>query len=159
GMRSYRDEPYRLKWEERTGFLRVALEADADVVFVAALGADEAYYQSALSLPSALIRLVNGDDGARYRGMPLRVGLLGVHLVPGLFPLPVRLTHVIGMPLDLGDREQARRDPSALAALHARVSAECQHFLDRVVADRARYSDCLDVGLRGGERLLQNLGL
>ena len=38
GMRSYRDEPYRLKWEGRTGFLRVALDAEADVVFVAALG-------------------------------------------------------------------------------------------------------------------------
>ena len=27
--------------------LRLALEADAEIVFVAALGADEAYYQSA----------------------------------------------------------------------------------------------------------------
>jgi len=159
GMRSYRDEPYRLKWEGRTGFLRVALEADADIVFVAALGADEAYYQSTLSMPDAMIRLVNGGDGARYHGMPLRFGLLGVHLVPGLFPLPVRLTHVIADPLDLGDRERARRDPQAFADLHARVWSECQRFLDRMVADRARYSDCLDDAVRGAERLLQGIGL
>lgn len=35
-MRSYRDEPYRLKWEGCRGFLRLALEADAEIVFVAA---------------------------------------------------------------------------------------------------------------------------
>jgi hypothetical protein len=126
---------------------------------VAALGADEAYYQSALSTPEALIRFVNGGDGARYRGMPLRFGLLGVHIVPGLFPLPVRLTHVIGDPLDLGNRERARRDPQAFADLHARVWSDCQRFLDRVVADRARYSDGLDGAVRGAERLLQGIGL
>ena len=159
GMRSYRDEPYQLKWEGRTGFLRLALEADADIVFVAALGSDEAYYQSALSTPEALIRLVNSGDSARYRGMPLRLGLAGVHLVPGLFPLPVRLTHVISRPLDLGDREQARQDDRAFADLHARVWSDCQRFLDRVVADRARYSDRLDRAVRGAERLIQGIGL
>jgi hypothetical protein len=159
GMRRYRDEPYRLKWEGRSGFLRLALEADADIVFVAALGSDEAYYQSALSTPEALIRLVNGGDGARYRGMPLSLGLAGVHLVPGLFPLPVRLTHVIARPLDLGDRERARRDPRAFANLHEQVWSDCQRFLDRVVADRARYSDRLDGAVRGAERLLQGIGL
>jgi hypothetical protein len=158
GMRRYRNEPYRLKWEGRTGFLRVALEADADVVFVAALGSEEAYYQSALSVPEALIRLVNGDS-ARYRGMPLRLGLLGVHLVPGMFPLPARLTHVVSRPLDLGDRDLARRDPQAFADLHARVWSDCQRFLDGVVADRTRYSDRLDRAVRGTERLLQGIGV
>jgi hypothetical protein len=159
GMRSYRDEPYRLKWEGRSGFLRLALDAEADVVFVAALGNDEAYYQSALAMPDALTRLVNGGDGDRYRGMPLAFGLLGPHLVPGLFPLPVRVTHVIAKPLDLGDREEARRDPQALEALHARVWSECQQFLDRVVADRERHSDTLDRSIRGAQALLQRFGL
>ena len=159
GMRRYRDEPYRLKWDGRTGFLRVALEADADVVFVAALGSEEAYYQSTLSTPEALIRIVNGGDGARYRGMPLTWGLLGIHLVPGVFPLPARLTHVIAEPLDLGDREAARRDPRAFADLHARVWSDCQQFLDGVVAKRARYSDGLDRAVRSVERVLQGIGL
>jgi 1-acyl-sn-glycerol-3-phosphate acyltransferase len=159
GMRSYRDEPYRLKWEGRTGFLRVALDAEADVVFVAALGSDEAYYQSALPMPGALTRLVNAGDGERYRGMRLALGLLGPHLVPGLFPLPVRLTHVIAKPLDLGDRERARRDPQALEALLARVWSDCQQFLDRVVADRERHSDALDRAIRSAQGLLQRFGL
>jgi hypothetical protein len=159
GMRRYRDEPYRLKWEGRMGFLRLALEADAEIVFVAALGSDEAYYQSVLPTPETLIRLLNGGDGARYRGMPLSFGVLGVHLVPGLFPFPVRLTHVIAKPLDLGDRERAQRDPEALAALHGRVWNDCQRFLDRVVAHRARYTDALDRSIRGAERLLGRIGL
>ncbi|HZR82347.1 MAG TPA: 1-acyl-sn-glycerol-3-phosphate acyltransferase [Candidatus Binatia bacterium] len=159
GMRSYRDEPYRLKWEGRTGAIRLALDADAEIVFVAALGADEAYYQSIVPTPEALIGLINAGDGERYRGMRLSFGLLGLHLVPGVLPLPVRLTHVIAEPLDLGDRERARRDPDALAALHERVWGECQHFLDRVVAGRARYSDRVDRSIRAAEQLLQGLGL
>jgi hypothetical protein len=159
GMRSYRDEPYRLKWEGRTGFLRLALATEAEVVFVAALGSDEAYYQSVLPTPETLIGLINGGDGARYRGMQLRFGLLGIHLVPGLLPFPVRLTHVIAKPLDLGDRERAQRDPEALVELHGRVWNDCQRFLDRVVAHRARYSDALDESIRGAERRLQRMGL
>jgi 1-acyl-sn-glycerol-3-phosphate acyltransferase len=159
GMRSYRDEPYRLKWEGRTGFLRLALATDAEVVFVAALGSDEAYYQSVLPTPETLIGLINGGDGARYRSMRLRFGLLGLHLVPGLLPFPVRLTHVIAKPLDLGDRERAQRDPEALAELHGRVWDDCQRFLDRVVADRTRYTDALDRSVRGAERLLERIGL
>src|SRR5262249_3026010 len=159
GMRSYRDEPYRLKWEGRTGFLSLALATDAEVVFVAALGSDEAYYQSLLPTPETLIGLINGGDSARYRGMRLRFGLLGIHLVPGLLPFPVRLTHVIGKPLDLRDRERAQRDPEALAELHGRVWGDCQRFLDRVVASRARYTDALDRSIRGAERSLERIGL
>ena len=159
GMRSYRDEPYRLKWEGRMGFLRLALATDAEVVFVAALGSDEAYYQSVLPTPERLIGLINGGDGARYHGMRLRFGLLGIHLVPGLLPFPVRLTHVIAKPLDLGDRERAQRDPEALAELHGRVWDDCQRFLDRVVANRARYTDALDRSIRDAERLLERIGL
>src|SRR5437867_3423689 len=80
-MRVYREEPYRLKWEKRFGFLRLALEHDAEVVFVAAVGSDEMYYQSRLPTPERLIALVNAGEGARYRGARLGFGLLGPHLL------------------------------------------------------------------------------
>src|SRR5262249_58592539 len=54
GMRSYRDEPYRLKWEGRTGFLRLALATAAAGVFAAALRRDAAYHQSVLPTPDTL---------------------------------------------------------------------------------------------------------
>ena len=66
---------------------------------------------------------------------------------------------MIAKPLDLGDRERAHRDPEALAELHGRVWNDCQRFLDRVVANRARYSDALDRSIRSAERLLERIGL
>ncbi len=158
-MRSYRDEPYRLKWEGRMGYLRTALEADAEIVFVAAIGSDEMYYQSLIPTPERLIGWLNGGDAARYRGARLTFGVLGAHLVPGLFPWPVRLTHIVSEPIVLGNRERARRDPAALAALHESVWAECQAFLDGWVKRRGKYSDALDSSIRSVQTQLQRAGL
>jgi hypothetical protein len=158
-MRVYRDEPYCLKWGGRLGFLRLALECDADVLFVAAVGNDELYYQSRLATPTAFLRWVNAGDGERYRGARLGFGLLGPHLLPGVFPLPVRLTHVVSQPLDLGDRAAARRDPEVLAALHLQIWEHCQNYLDAAVARCRRDTDLLDRVVRGGEQVLQQLGL
>lgn len=157
-LRRYRDAAYRLDWRERKGFLRLALEADAEIFFAAAVGNDEAYFQSRLPIPASLLRLATGD-AERYRGARLGFGLLGPHLVPGLLPLPVRLLHAISRPLDLGDRDAALADPAVFDALHARLWAECQRFLDSVVAQRERYADPLDRWVRGGERRLRSLGL
>ena len=158
-MRSYRDEPYRLKWENRTGYLRLALQTDADIVFVAALGSDEAYYQSRLPTPRALLRFANAGDDERYRGARLTFGLLGVHVVPGFVPLPVRITHFLSQPLDLGDRAAAARDPEALAALHDKLWGQCQQFLDAAVRHRSRYTDALDRSLRAAQKRLQRWGV
>jgi acyltransferase-like protein len=158
-LRSYRNEPYRLKWDDRLGFLRLALEYDAEIVFVAAVGNDDMYYQSWLPTPRAIVRLADAGDGRRYRGAYLRFGLAGVHLVPGVFPLPVQLTHVVSRPLDLGDRATARRDPDALVELHRSVWQRCQAFLDEAVARRDRTADALDRALRTGQGLLHRIGL
>lgn len=153
--RVYRDEPYQLKWAKRRGFLRLALENDADLLFVAALGIDEMYYQSSLEIPDALLGLLSSQ---RYKGARFQFGLLGPHLLPALFPLPVQITHVISEPIDLGDRAAALRDRRALARLHGRVWRESQAFLDRCVTERERHASWLDRAVRGGERVLQSLG-
>jgi 1-acyl-sn-glycerol-3-phosphate acyltransferase len=158
-LRSYRDEPYRIKWENRLGFLRLALEHDAEIVFVAAIGNDEMYFQSRLPTPNAIVRLADVGDGKRYRDSYLRFGLLGPHVLPGVLPLPVQVTHVVSPPLVLGDRALARRDPEALAALHRSVCAACQTFLDQAVAAREDYSDTIDRTIRTGQRLLQRIGI
>jgi hypothetical protein len=158
-VRSYREEPYRLKWEDRDGFLKLALVHDAEVIFVAAVGNEEMYYQSRLQTPAAVVRLADAGDGTRYRGAPLRFGLLGAHLVPGVCPLPVQLTHVVSPPLPLGDRTLALRDPAAFARLHRAVWRRCQTFLARAVARREHSAGLADRTIRAGERLLQQLGL
>jgi hypothetical protein len=158
-MRSFRDEPYRLKWEGRRGFLELALAHDAEVVFVAAVGVEEMYYQSRIPTPDRIIGFYNAGKPRRYHGAPLNFGLLGPHVLPAMFPLPVQIVHDVSPPLDLGDREAARRDPAALEALHARVWAECQAYLDRVVARRDRQAPWIDRMVRGAERLLQRIGV
>ena len=158
-LRSYRNEPYRLKWDDRLGFLRLALEHDAEIVFVAAVGNDDMYYQSSLPTPSAIVRVADAGDGKRYRGAYLRFGLAGIHLLPGVFPLPVQLTHVVSRPLDLGDRAAARQDPDALVELHRSVWQRCQTFLDEAVARRDRTADTLDRAVRTGQHLLHRIGL
>jgi len=159
GLRSYRREPYRLKWADRKGFLRLALQHDAELVFAAAVGNDEAYYQSRVPMPRRILELTFPGVGERYAGMRVFFGLLGAQLIPGIFPLPVKLMHVVSKPIDLGDRRRALADASAFDALHARVWTQCQELLDTAVASRDRYSDRLDRWVRGGEALLQRLGL
>ena len=158
-LRRYHDEPYRLKWENRLGFLRLALAGGAEIVFVAAVGNDEMYFQSRLPAPSALVSIASGGAGARYLGAPLRFGLLGPQVLPALFPLPVQLTHVVSQPIPLGDRAQALAEPAALDALHRKVWRSCQTFLDAAVRGRDRSADRADRVIRGGERALRLLGL
>jgi hypothetical protein len=101
----------------------------------------------------------NAGDTARYHGTPLGFGLLGPHLVPGVLPLPVRITHHVSPPIDLGERTAALRDATTLEALHRRVWRYCQAFLDTAVARRDTDAPLLDRLVRGGERLLQRLGV
>jgi 1-acyl-sn-glycerol-3-phosphate acyltransferase len=154
--RVYREEPYRLKWEGRLGFLKLALRHDAELLFVSGIGIDEMYYQSSFATPDFLLRLTHSE---RYAGARLQFGLAGPHVLPGFVPMPVRITHVVSEPLDLGDRAAARRSKHVLRALQARIWSECQALLDREIAHRGRNSDWLDRGVRGAESLLQRIGL
>ena len=154
--RNYRSEPYRLKWENRFGFLRLALRYDAEIVFVAAVGIDEMYYQSRFEIPPWLLRRLSAE---RYRGSHLQFGLLGPHLLPTLLPLPVQITHVVSHPFDLGDRAAARHSRSALAALQRHIWDQSQSLLTRALALRARTAPRLDRAVRAGERMLQRIGL
>ncbi len=150
--RNYWDEPYRLLWEKRFGFLRLALRYDAELLFVAGVGIDEMYYQSSLAIPRWLLQLFSAE---RYRGSRLQLGMLGPHLLPTVLPLPVQITHVISKPLDLGDRLAARRSRAALVALHRHVVEHCQHLLDAAVARRNH--DALDCSVRAAERFFHNV--
>jgi hypothetical protein len=154
--RSYRDEPYRLKWEKRLGFLQLALRYDAEILFVAAVGIDEMYYQSSLRTPTWLLRRFSAE---RYAGSRMQFGVLGPHVVPTLLPFPVQITHIVSNPLDLGDRARARRSRATLARLHERVVDECQAFLDTAVARRDRDAPLLDRFIRRGERIAQRIGI
>jgi hypothetical protein len=158
-LRRYREQPYTLKWDGRLGFLKLALEYDAEILFVAAVGSEEMYYQSRIPTPDWLLGVLNAGDAARYHGAPLTFGLLGPHVLPGIFPFPVQVTHYVSRSLDLGDRDAARRDPEALGRLHGRVWGEAQAFLDRAVLRRHRRAPCGDRAIRGVQTILRRIGV
>jgi 1-acyl-sn-glycerol-3-phosphate acyltransferase len=158
GLRSYRREPYRLKWYERLGFVKLALRERAEILFVAGIGIDEMYYQTDIAVPRVLFELIDDDYVESYRGLRIQLGAAGVHVLPGVFPLPVKVTHEISAPL----RFDSSADPANRGALErCQISlwAQCQTLLDDVVAARDHRSDWLDTALRRGARVLQSLGL
>ena len=158
GLRSYRREPYRLKWYERLGFVELALRERAAILFVAGVGIDEMYYQTDIAVPRALFELL--DDGyiESYRGLRVQLGAAGLHLLPGVFPLPVKVTHEISAPLRF-DHAVDPSDRAALEQTQIRIWAQCQALLDDAVAARERRSDWLDAALRRSSCALQSLGL
>jgi hypothetical protein len=157
-LRLYRREPYQLKWYGRLGFVELALRANAVILFVAGIGIDEMYYQTDLRVPRAIFRLLRGTYLEEYRGIRLQLGAAGIHLLPGIWPLPVRVTHVISAPIrfnhttDPGDR-------SAVEKTQIHVWAACQRFLDDAVAARDEHSDYLDSVCRRGIEILQEIGV
>jgi len=157
-LRSYWREPYRLKWYGRVGFVELAARHRATLLFVAGLGIDELYYQTDLRIPAAVMRILNAGDAEYYHGARLQLGALGPHVVPAVFPLPVRVTHVISPPLGLS----ADLDPDdevAVRRTQVRLWAECQSFLDRAIAARDRDSDTLDRIVRTTMYWMHRLGL
>jgi 1-acyl-sn-glycerol-3-phosphate acyltransferase len=63
-LRSYRREPYRLKWYGKLGFVELAARHEATLLFVAGIGLDEMYYQTDVATPAALVRYGNAGDEA-----------------------------------------------------------------------------------------------
>ncbi|MCX7958647.1 MAG: acyltransferase family protein [Deltaproteobacteria bacterium] len=76
------EEKYRLNWEGRTGFIRIAQESGAPVILSFCYGIDDIY------------EWVLQKTGRKTEeiGVPLFVGL-------GILPIPVKLTQVISKPI------------------------------------------------------------
>lgn len=156
-LRSYKEEPYRLKWDGRLGFVALALRQRATVLFVAGVGIDELYYQMRLPIPGLLLRYSMGN-ALRYRGARLGLGALGLHLFPGFAPFPVRVTHVISPPLAL-DYEIDPGDREGLERAQRHLWAQCQAVLDTAVRRRRRDSDTLDAACHRAFALLHRAGI
>src|SRR5262249_11689587 len=98
-LRLYRREPYQLKWYGGLGIVELALRSAATTLFVAGIGIDELYYQTNRRVPASIFRWLRGTYLEEYRGLRLQLGAAGLHVLPGIWPLPVRVTHVISNPI------------------------------------------------------------
>jgi 1-acyl-sn-glycerol-3-phosphate acyltransferase len=112
GMREARPsrEFYRLRWEGRYGFARLALATGVPIVPLAVVGGAEAY------------------PGVRLGQLSLWSPL----------PLPAQLEVVLGEPIAVLARPEAARDPRVVTPLHALAWERTQALYDRVRARRAQ---------------------
>lgn len=123
GTRSRADR-YRVEWGHRTGYLRLALRHHLPVVPTAAWGVDDTY----LSLNDGYAL---GKRAGLPKGLPLWLGIGPLGPWPLSPPWPVRITTIVGEPIDLeADGPVDPRDAHALQALHARVTSAVQALLD-----------------------------
>jgi 1-acyl-sn-glycerol-3-phosphate acyltransferase len=123
GCRSFRHR-YEVDWGERVGYLAMALRHRLPIVPIAASGVDDGY-----------IGLNDGYALGKRIGMPGRLPLwLGIGLFgpfPFSPPLPVKITQLIGEPIDLeAEGPVDRGDRAALLRLHDKVKGAVQALLD-----------------------------
>jgi len=115
---------YRVDWGERTGYLRLALRHRLPIIPIAARGVDDGY-----------LGLNDGYALGKRLGAPHRLPLwLGLGLW-GFFPLsppfPVKITQLVGEPIDpLADGPIDPEDRPRLLALHRKVAGAVQALLD-----------------------------
>lgn len=121
GLKSFK-ERYNLYWEDRFGFVKVAIAAGVPIVPCFSAGIDHCYYVVANAY----------DIGKKYFGryipLPLFVGA-------GLIPFPVKIRHVIGKPIVHDLPRTAYRDPKIVAKLHRRVLSAMVQLKAQALAD------------------------
>jgi 1-acyl-sn-glycerol-3-phosphate acyltransferase len=111
-------------WGDRTGYLRLALRHRLPIVPVAAAGIDDGY-----------LGLNDGYALGRRLGVPHRIpvwlGLGPLGLWPLSPPFPVKITQLVGEPIDPhADGPLAEDDREGLLRLHRRVAGAVQALMD-----------------------------
>lgn len=99
---------YRLRWEGRHGFARLAVRTGAPIVPLAVVGGAEAY--------------------PGFRAGPLSFW--------SPLPLPARLDVAVGEPIPVARRPADARDPAVLGPLHALARERTQALYDALLARR-----------------------
>jgi 1-acyl-sn-glycerol-3-phosphate acyltransferase len=123
GCRSFRHR-YEVDWGDRTGYLRLALRYRLPIIPIAAAGIDDGY-----------LGLNDGYALGRRLGVPHRVpvwlGLGPLGLWPLSPPFPVKITQLVGEPIDpFADGPIDPGDRAAMLRLHAKVKGAVQALCD-----------------------------
>lgn len=113
GMREAQPAPsvpdfYRLRWEGRYGFVRLALRTGAPIVPMAVVGGAEAY------------------PGLRWKKLSFWSPV----------PLPARMTLALGEPIPVARAPERARDLAVVQPLHALAWERTQALYDRLLAER-----------------------
>ncbi|MEU5878260.1 lysophospholipid acyltransferase family protein [Spirillospora sp. NPDC047279] len=162
------DERYRLQWDGRLGFARLAIEAGCPIIPFGSVGVEEMFTtlvaadSPALAPARALGRMVLGERGRRDDVLgPLSRGL---GLTP--VPRPERLYYRFGEPIDTTPWAGAAGSDAAAAEVRDIARKAVQGIIDGLRAEQAadpgrtpvgRLSQSLGRGLGRGARLVPHL--
>jgi 1-acyl-sn-glycerol-3-phosphate acyltransferase len=127
-------ERHKVDFADRSGFVRLALDADVPIVPVVAVGGQE----TALFLDRGawLARAFGLDRLLRLKVMPVSIALpwgLNVGDFLGHLPLPAKITIEVLPPIDLREQFGAEPDP---AEVREHVVRAMQDTLDALAAER-----------------------
>jgi 1-acyl-sn-glycerol-3-phosphate acyltransferase len=103
-------QKYELMWDDRYGFIKVAIAAGVPIIPCMCIGIDDAY-----------VMLVDAYHRWKDTFIPLPV-FFGL----GLMPLPVKLTHYVGRPVTHNYKPYQHKDMDCVMALHKKVLDEAE---------------------------------
>ncbi|MEV5576328.1 lysophospholipid acyltransferase family protein [Spirillospora sp. NPDC052269] len=135
-----RHERYRLQWERRLGFARLAVEAGCPIVPFGSVGAEE-MFTTVLDADSRLLAPARGlarsvlGDRAKGRDdfmMPLARGI-----GPTLVPRPERLYFRFGAPIDTTAWQGREHDDLAVTEVRDLARKSVQEIIDTLRAEQS----------------------
>ncbi len=136
---------YALRWEGRTGFAQVAIEAGVPIVPVAMVGSNDAYdivVDGDHAVMGPLRRL--GERGPRANPAPPLFHGIG----PTFVPKPQRFYYSVGAPIDAAQWSgPGDRSAELQSVVHAALETELDFLLTEQARDRGR---TLRGRIRGG---------
>ncbi|WP_193048555.1 lysophospholipid acyltransferase family protein [Mycolicibacterium baixiangningiae] len=127
----FKGEEYRLRWENRYGFARLATDHDYPIVTAALVGADDVY--TSLVTRDGVFGRFSGWLGKRIGGPPDMAMPLLRGVGPTLIPRPQRMYLRFGPPISSALPDGIERE-----AWTAKVKAEVQAQLETELADLQR---------------------
>lgn len=127
----FKGEQYRLRWDNRYGFARLAVDHDYPIVTAALVGADDVY--TSMVTRDSVVGRFSGWLGKRTGGPPDMAMPLLRGIGPTLIPRPQRMYLRFGPPISSALPEGTDRQ-----AWVAKVKTEVQAQLEAELADLQR---------------------
>jgi 1-acyl-sn-glycerol-3-phosphate acyltransferase len=137
-----RGEQYKLFWEGRTGFVRMAIEHGFTITPVASVGPDEMWdirldgQDIAKSPIASILRRLFPESYDPELVPPIPSGIAGT-----LLPRPERFYIAFGEPFDTGPYAGREHDDAVLAEIKDRIQAELEALIKETLLTRARRRD------------------
>ena len=117
---------YRLLWQGRHGFIRMALRNQCPIIPSANVGTDDTY------------RLFFDGYTTAYKLLGTKRALLPISVPVGLgpLPLPVKMVQYVGEPIRLPYPPEAERDPAVVATCQELVKSKVYELIDLGLRER-----------------------